>query len=54
VARDVHEVTNGDDDLLDLLGKLTGGGKDERLASLDVVVDLLEGGDGEGSRFTGT
>lgn len=54
VAGDVHEVTDGDNDLLDLLGKLTGGGEDKRLAGLDVVVDLLEGGDGEGSRFTGT
>jgi len=54
VAGDVHEVTDGDDDLLDLLGKLTGGGEDERLAGLDVGVDLLEGGDGEGSRLSGT
>jgi hypothetical protein len=54
VALDVHEVTDGDNDLLDLLGKLAGGGENERLAGLDAGVDLLEGGDGEGSRFTGT
>lgn len=48
VALDVHEVTDGDNDLLDLLGQLAGGGEDEGLAGLDVGVDLLEGGDGEG------
>jgi hypothetical protein len=54
VAGNVHEVTDGDNDLLDLLGQLTGGGEDKRLAGLDVGVDLLEGGDGEGSRLSGT
>jgi hypothetical protein len=54
VALNLHEVTDGDNDLLDLLSELTGGGEDERLASLDAGVDLLKGGDGEGSRLTGT
>jgi hypothetical protein len=54
VARDVHEVTDGDDDLLDLLGQLAGGGEDEGLAGLDGGVDLLESGDREGSGFTRT
>ena len=54
VALDVHEVTDGDNDLLDLLSELAGGGENERLAGLDVGVDLLEGRDGEGSRLTGT
>lgn len=54
VAGNIHEVTDGDDDLLDLLGQLAGGGEDKSLAGLDVGVDLLEGRDGEGSRFTGT
>lgn len=54
VALDVHEVTNGDNDLLDLLSELTGGGEDQRLAGLDIGVDLLESRDGEGSRLTGT
>jgi hypothetical protein len=54
VALDVHEVTDGDDDLLDLLGQLAGGGEDKSLAGLDRRVDLLEGRDGEGSRLTGT
>lgn len=54
VALNVHEVTDGDNDLLDLLGQLTGGGEDEGLALLDSRVDLLEGGDGEGSRLAST
>ncbi len=35
VALNVHEVTNGDNDLLDLLGQLAGGGEDKSLALLD-------------------
>jgi hypothetical protein len=54
VAGNVHEVTDGDNDLLDLLSKLTGGGENECLAGLDVGVDLLEGGDGEGSGLSST
>lgn len=54
MALDVHEVADGDNNLLDLLGKLAGGGEDESLAGLDVGIQLLEDGDGEGSRFTGT
>jgi hypothetical protein len=54
VAVEGHEVTDGDDDLLDLLGQLTGGSEDESLASLDLGVDLLESRDGEGSGLTGT
>ena len=54
VALDVHEVTDGNNDLLDLLGKLAGGGEDKGLASLDGGVDLLEDGDGEGSGLAGT
>jgi hypothetical protein len=54
VALNVHEVTDGDDDLLDLLGQLTGGSKDEGLALLDVGVDLLEDRDGEGSGLAST
>lgn len=54
VALNVHEVTDGDNDLLDLLGQLTGGGEDEGLALLDSRVDLLEGGDGESGRLAST
>lgn len=54
VALNVHEVADGNDDLLDLLSKLTGGGEDEGLALLDVGVDLLEDGDGEGGSLAST
>lgn len=54
VALDAHEVTNGDNDLLDLLSKLTGGSEDQSLASLQVGVDLLESGDGEGGSLAST
>jgi hypothetical protein len=54
VAVDVHEVTDGDDDLLDLLSQLTGGSDDQSLAGLEVGVDLLEGGDGESGSLSST
>lgn len=54
VALDVHEVADGDHDLLNLLRQLTGGGEDERLAGLEVRVDLLKDGDGEGGGLAGT
>lgn len=54
VAFDVHVVTEGDDDFLDLLGELTGGGENERLSALDVRVELLEDGNGEGRGLAGT
>ena len=54
MALDAHEVTNGDNDLLDLLSQLTGRSKDKRLASLQVGVDLLQSSDREGSSLSGT
>jgi len=54
VALNVHEVTDGDNDLLDLLGQFTGGGENQSLALLDVGVKLLENGDGESSGFSGS
>lgn len=54
VALDLHEVANGDDDLLDLLSQLTSRGKNESLALLDVGIDLLQNRDGESSRLAGT
>jgi hypothetical protein len=54
VALKGHEVTNGDNDLLDLLGQLTGGSEDQSLASLQVGVDLLERRDGESGSLSGT
>ena len=47
VAFDLHEVADGHDDFLNLLRQLTGGGKNEGLAGLDIGVDLLEDGDRE-------
>lgn len=40
VALNVHVVTKGDDDFLDLLGQLTGGGEDEGLGALDGHIQL--------------
>jgi hypothetical protein len=40
MAVDVEVVAEGNDDLLDLLGELTGGGEDERLGLLDRGVNL--------------
>ena len=54
VAFDVHEVANGDNNLLNLLGKLTGGSKDQGLACLDSRVDLLKDGDRESGRLAST
>jgi hypothetical protein len=49
---DIHEVADRDHDLLDLLSEFTGRGKDQSLACLEVGVNLLEGGDREGSSFS--
>ena len=54
VALNVHEVTNGDDDLLDLLGQLTGGSENQSLALLQGGVDLLQHRDGEGGSLAST
>lgn len=54
VALNAHEVTNGDNNLLDLLGQFTGGSQNQSLAGLQAAVDLLESRDGEGGGFTGT
>lgn len=54
VALNVHEVTDGDNDLLNLLSQLTSWGKDEGLAALHIWVDLLEDGDREGGGLSGT
>ena len=54
VDGDGHVVAEGDDDLLDLLGELAGGGEDEGLALLEGDVELREGANGEGSGLSGT
>jgi hypothetical protein len=48
VALNIHEVTNSNDDLLNLLGQLAGWGEDESLAGLERGIDFLEDGNGEG------
>jgi hypothetical protein len=53
-ALDVHVVSEGDENLLDLLGELTGGGEDESLGLLDGNVDGLEDRDGEGRGLAGS
>lgn len=54
MAFDVHEISNGNNDLLNLLSQLTGRSKDKRLALLDAGIDLLENGNGESGGFTST
>jgi len=45
---DLHVVAESDDDLLDLLGQLTGGSKDEGLALTELGIKLAKGANGEG------
>lgn len=54
MALNAHEVTNSDNDLLDLLSQLTSGSKDEVLARAQVGVDLLKSRDGESGSLSGT
>lgn len=54
MAFNVHEIADGNDNLLNLLSKLTGWRKDESLAGLEVRVDLLKAGDGKGGSLAGT
>lgn len=51
VALNLHEVANGDDHLLDLLSKLTRGCQDQGLTLLEIVVNLLENGNGKRGRL---
>lgn len=54
VDGDVHVGTDGENDLLDLEGQLSGWGENQSLGSLEGLVNSLEGRDGEGSSLTGT
>jgi hypothetical protein len=54
VDADIHEVSQGGDDLHDLLGQLSGGSQHEGLAVLDVDVQLLQDADREGGGLSGT
>lgn len=47
MALNAHEVTNGDNDFLNLLSQFTGWGKNESLAGFEVGVDLLQTRDRE-------
>ena len=47
-----HVVSEGNNDLLDLLGELTSGCEDEGLAFAEFGVEFGEGSDGEGGGFT--
>ena len=48
---DIHIIAEGDDDLLDLLRKLTGRCENESLCSFDANIDFLENGYRESSGF---
>lgn len=54
VALNVHEITNGDDDFLNLLGQFTGRCQNQSLALLDRRVNLLKNGNRESSRLSST
>ena len=49
---DVHVIPQGQNDLLNLLGQLTGRSQDERLAVTLLRVNLGQGTNGKGSCFT--
>ena len=54
MAFNVHEITNSDNDFLDLLGKFACRSQNERLARLDIRIELLENGDRESGGLSGT
>jgi hypothetical protein len=54
MALDIHEIANGDNDLLDLLGQFTGRSQDQSLALLDIWVQLLKDGNGESGGLSGS
>ena len=51
---DGHEITNGDNDLLNLLGQLACRCKNQCLACLEIGVKFLKDRDGEGSGLSGS
>jgi hypothetical protein len=54
MALNVHEVSDCNNDLLDLLSQFTGRSKNQSLALLDVGVELLQDGDRESCGLSGT
>ena len=49
-----HVVSQGHNDLLDLLGQLTGGCQNQGLAAVQLGVDLLQDGNGKSGRLSGS
>lgn len=49
---EVHEVADGNHNLLYLLGQFTSRGEDQCLTSLDGWIDFLKNGDGKGCGFS--
>ena len=54
MAVDGHEITNGDNDFLNLLGQLACRCKNQCLACLEIGVNFLEDRNGEGSGLSGS
>ena len=49
-----HEIANGDNNFLDLLGQLASRCKDQCLTCLEIGIKFLEDRDGEGSGLSGS
>lgn len=54
MALDIHEISQGQDYLLDLCGQLPGGGEAQYLGFANCRVQWLKDGNGECCSFTGT
>jgi len=54
VALDANEVTEGDNNLLNLLSQLASRGKNQCLAGLDVGINLLKNRNGESGSLSGS
>lgn len=54
MALNVHEITNSNDDFLDLLSKLTSWGEDQSLTLLKIRIDLLKDRDRESGCLAGS
>lgn len=54
MALNIHEISDSNNDLLDLLSQLTGWGEDQSLALLDGGIELLEDGDRESGGLSGS
>ena len=54
MALGAHVVTQGHNHLLDLLGQLPSGGQNKSLAAVQLGVNLLQNGNGEGGSLAST